>query len=153
MFFETPRIRRLSQTIRKPTTGASVRQASVSRHDTMKAKPRQVMILSGSVTAPPYTDVMPPASMSEVPVTWAMKPAEPHFMNWARSSSNALSNTLRRMLRLMVIATQLTSSVEPISITCFRNVLITTKATTRSTVWKGSRGSRRSSQGASRSAE
>ena len=91
--------------------------------------------------------------MSEVLVTCAMKPAEPHFMNWARSRANALSKTFRRMLRLMVIATQLTKSVDPISSTCFTKVLMTTKATTSSTVWKGSRGRKRSIQGVSRSPE
>ena len=128
------RIRRLSQTIRKPTTGASSRQASVSRHDTIIAQPRQARILRGSVTAPPYTLVIPLASISEVLVTWAMNPAEPCFMNWARSSSSALSNTFSRMLRLMFIATQLTRSVLPRSSRCLTNVLTTTKATTSSTV-------------------
>ena len=140
MFFEMLRMRRLSQTIKKPTTGAMVRQASVSCHEIQKAPARQAKIFNGSVTAPPKTLEMPLLSMSAVHVTCAMNPAEPRDMNWARSSSSALSNTLSRMFRLMFIATQLTSIVLAIKKPCLMNVLTTTKATTQSTVVKGSLG-------------
>ena len=143
------RIRRLSQTIRKPTTGAIVRQASVSCQEMQKAPARQAKIFSGSVTAPPNTLVMPLASMSEVCVTCAMNPADPRLMNWARSSSRALSKTFSRRSRLMFIATQLTISVLTSRKACFTNVLTTTKATTQSTVVNGSVGRNREIQGAS----
>ena len=153
MFLEIARIRRLSHTIMKPTAGASVRQASVSCQEMQKAPAKQAKILSGSVTAPPKTHVIPLASISEVPVTWAMKPADPCRMNWARSTASALSNTFRRMSRVMFVATHATRSVLTSRKACLRNVLTTTNATTHSTVVNGSAGRKRWSQGSSFSEE
>ena len=53
----------------------------------------------------------------------------------------------------MFIATQPTIIVPASMKTCFRNVLKTMSPTTSSTVWNGSIGSSRSSQGASFRAE
>ena len=86
--------------------------------------------------------------MSVVWVNCDMKPAEPCRMNWALSSSMALSNTRKRRSRLMFIATHPTIIVPASMKTCFRNVLNTIRLTTISTVWNGSFGRNRSSHGA-----